>query len=133
MIGKYLAFIPEERGSIGEEWRQCLKQIIYTREPGFSLIKINVFTDIHDDHTHIKVYREIGKSILNAFGKQCPTFNITIHPPEKPWKVAVEAAYTTADSSEITRNIGNSIPYVVCTTESGKEVWAGGLGSVFFP
>ena len=78
MIGKYLAFIPEERGSIGEEWRQCLKQIIYTREPGFSLIKINVFTDIHDDDTYIKVYREIGKSILNAFGKQCPTFSITI-------------------------------------------------------
>lgn len=133
MIGKYLAFIPEERGSIGEGWRQCLKQIIYMREPGFSLIKINVFTDIHDDDTYIKVYREIRKSILNAFGKQCPTFNITIHPPEKPWKVAVEAAYTTADSSEITRNIWNSIPYVVCTTESGKEVWAGGLGSVFFP
>lgn len=133
MIGKYLAFIPEEIGSIGEEWRQCLKQIIYTREPGFILIKINVFTDIHDDDTYIKVYREIGKSILNAFGKQCPTFNITIHPPEKPWKVAVEAAYTTADSSEITRNIWNSIPSVVCTTESGKEVWVGGLGSVFFP
>jgi len=133
MIGKYLAFIPEERGSIGEEWRQCLKQIIYTREPGFSLIKINVFSDIYDDDSYIKVYREIGKSILNAFGKQCPTFSITIHPPEKPWKVAVEAAYTTADSSEITRNIWNSIPYVVCTTESGKEVWVGGLGSVFFP
>lgn len=133
MIGKYSAFIPEESGSIGEEWRQCLKQIIYKREPGFSLIKINVFTDLHDDDTYNKVHREIGKSIRNAFGKQCPAFTITVHPPEKPWKVVVEAAYTTADSSEITSKICNSIPYVVCTTESGKEVWAGGLGSVFFP
>src|SRR5665811_239094 len=112
MIGKYSAFIPEESGSIGEEWRQCLKQIIYKREPGFSLIKINVFTDLHDDDTYNKVQREIGKSIRNAFGKQCPAFTITVHPPEKPWKVVVEAAYTRADSSEITSKICNSIPYV---------------------
>jgi enamine deaminase RidA (YjgF/YER057c/UK114 family) len=133
MIGKYLAFLPEERGSINEEWRQCLKQIIYNREPGFRLIKINVFANIPDDDTYNIVKRELGKSILNAFGKQCPAYNITIHPPQKPWKVAVEAAYTSADSFEITTNFWNSIPYVVCTTESGKEVWAGGLGSVLFP
>jgi enamine deaminase RidA (YjgF/YER057c/UK114 family) len=133
MIGKYLVFMPEERGNIAEEWRQCLKQIIYKRETGYSLIKLNVFTDIYDDDTYIKVSREIGKSIQNAFGKQCPAYNITVHPPEKPWKIAVEAAYTDADPSDVATNFWNSIPYVTCSTDAGKEVWVCGLGTVLFP
>jgi hypothetical protein len=32
MIGKYLIFVPEVTGKFSEEWRQCLKQIIYGRE-----------------------------------------------------------------------------------------------------
>ena len=132
MIGKYLIFVPEEMGNFSEEWRQCLKQIIYMRETGFRLIKLNVFTDLPDYETYIKARKEIGKSIQNAFGKQCPAFNITVQPPEKPWKVVVEAGYTDADSSDITTNIWNSIPYVVCSSDSGKEVWACGLGFGLF-
>jgi enamine deaminase RidA (YjgF/YER057c/UK114 family) len=132
MIVKYLIFMPEVRGKLGEEWRQCLKQIIYRRETGFRLIKLNVFADLSDYETFIKVSKEIGKTILDAFGKQCPAFNITVHPPEIPWKVAVEAGYTDTDSSDITTCFWNSVPYVVCTSDSGKEVWAGGLGSGLF-
>lgn len=132
MIGKYLVFEPELCGNFGEEWIQCLKQIIYIREPGFRLIKLNVFADLPDYETYVKVSREIGKSINNAFGKICPAFNITAHPPQKPWKVIVEAGYTDDDSLEVIANKWNSISYVVCTSDSVKEVWVGGLGLGLF-
>ena len=132
MIGKYLTFIPELEGSLAEEWRQCLKQIIYKREAGFTLIKLNVFIDQPDYETYIKVSREIGKNIINAFGKLCPVFNITVHPPEKPWKVVLEAAYSETDTSDIRINCCSNIRYIVCTTDSGKELWASGLGFALF-
>jgi enamine deaminase RidA (YjgF/YER057c/UK114 family) len=132
MIGKYLVFEPEISGNFGEEWIQCLKQIIYTREPGYRLIKINVFADLPDYETYVKVSREIGKSINNAFGKICPAFNITAHPPQKPWKVIAEAGYTDDDSLDIVSSKWNSISYVVCTSDSIKEVWVGGLGLGLF-
>ena len=74
----------------------------------------------------------MGKNILNAFGKLSPVFNITVHPPEKPWKIAVEAAYSRIDSSDIVINISNNIRYIVCSTDSGKEVWGSGLGFALF-
>ena len=132
MIDKYLTFMPELEGSLAEEWRQCLKQIIYIRETGYTLIKLNIFIDLHDYEKYIKVSREIGKNILNAFGKLCPVFNITVHPPEKPWKIAVEAAYSRIDSSDIVINISNNIRYIVRSTDSGKEVWGSGLGFALF-
>jgi enamine deaminase RidA (YjgF/YER057c/UK114 family) len=132
MIAKYLTFMPELEGSLAEEWRQCLKRIIYQREAGFTLIKLNLFIDLPDYETYIKVSREIGKNIMNAFGKLCPVFNITVHPPEKPWKVAVEAAYSGTDSSDVFVNLRNNVKYIVCTTDSGKEVWGSGLGFALF-
>ena len=133
MIGKYLIFEPETSGKISEEWRQCLKQIIYKREASFRLIKLNVFVDVPDYEIYLKVSREIGKMIRDAFGIQCPTFNVTAHPPEKPWKVSVEAGYTESDSSDVVSNTLNSISYVICTTDSGKELWAAGLGTGQYP
>lgn len=132
MIGKYLVFEPEISGTFGEEWIQCLKQIIYNREPGYRLIKINVFVDLPDYEAYVKVSREIGKSINNAFAKYCPAFNITVHPPVKPWKVIVEAAYTDDESLEITYSKWNSVSYIVCTSDSIKEIWVAGLGLGLF-
>ena len=132
MTGKYLIFLPELEGSLAEEWLQCLKQIIYHREKGYSLIKLNVFVDLPDYEKYIKVSREIGKNILNACGKLCPVFNITVNPPEKPWKVAVEAFYSEIDSSDILVNLNNNVRYIVCSTNSGKEVWGSGLGFALF-
>jgi enamine deaminase RidA (YjgF/YER057c/UK114 family) len=132
MIGKYSVFVPEVRGDFIEEWRQCLKQIIYYQDTNFRLIKLNIFTDQPDYDTYIKVRKVIDKSIHNAFGRKCPAFNITVHPPEKPWKIAVEAAYSVADSSNVTTKVWNSIPYVVCESDFGKEVWACGLGFGLF-
>ena len=54
MIGKYLIFEPETSGKISEEWRQCLKQIIYKRETSFRLIKLNVFVDAPDYEVYIR-------------------------------------------------------------------------------
>jgi enamine deaminase RidA (YjgF/YER057c/UK114 family) len=132
MIVKYLIFEPELAGDLSDEWRQCLKQIVYSSERGFRLVKLNVFTDQPDYDTYIKARKEIGKSIQNAFGKQCPAFNITVHPPEKPWKVVVEAGYAETESIVFVSKIWNSIPYVVCTSDSGKELWTGGLGFGLF-
>jgi enamine deaminase RidA (YjgF/YER057c/UK114 family) len=132
MISKYLTFIPELEGSLDEEWLQCLKQIIYEREKGYSLIKLHVFIDSPDFETYIKVSRVIGKNILNAFGKICPVFNITVNPPEKPWKVAAEAYYLEIDTPDILVNINNNVRYIVCSTDSGKEVWGSGLGFALF-
>lgn len=133
MIGKYHLFMPEVGGNLFEEWRDCLKQIIYQRETLLRLVKINVFIDADDEDTYVKVKKEIGRSILNAFGKQGPAFTITVQPPEKPWKVTAEVAYTSADPAAVATKVLNTVPYVVCTTGSGKEVWAVGLGSVLFP
>jgi enamine deaminase RidA (YjgF/YER057c/UK114 family) len=133
MIGKYLIFRPGVKGNLGEEWRQCLRQIIYKREPGYRLIKLNIFTDLPDYETYIKVNKEIRKTIFDAFGNQSPAYNITTHPPEQNWKVSVEAGYANTDSSDIFSNVWDSIPYIVSISEAGKELWAGGLGSGLFP
>jgi hypothetical protein len=132
MIEKYSVFVPEVRGDFSDEWRQCLKQIIYSQESCFRLIKLNVFTDQPDNETYIKTRKEIGKSIQNAFGNNCPTFNITVHPPEKPWKIVVEAGYARVGSADVTTKVWNSIPYVICNSDFGKEVWAGGMGFGLF-
>lgn len=133
MLKKYLIFLPEVQGNVEEEWRQCLKQVRGIHVAGYKLIKLNIFTDLPDYEAYIKVSQEIGKTILDAFGNQCPAVNVTVHPPEKPWKVAVEAGYLNTDSSEVISKVWNSIPYIVSKSDSGKEVWAGSLGAGLFP
>ena len=129
MIGKYFILKPETKGNAVEEWRQCLKQLIYRREAGFRLIKLNIFIDLPDYEIFTKIKKEVGKTIIDAFGAECPTFNITLHPPEKPWKVLVEAGYTDTSTTDVVTNMWKGIPYVVCITDSGKELWVAGLGS----
>lgn len=131
MISKYLVVLPENKGNLDEEWRQCLKQIIDSESEAFRLVKLNVFIDVPDYNTFSQFNRIIGKSILSTFGDKCPSFNVTAHPPEKPWKVAVEAAYIIVNETvSIVSKFLNSTPYVVVSSESFREVWAGGLGSV---
>jgi enamine deaminase RidA (YjgF/YER057c/UK114 family) len=132
MIVKYIIFEPGSRGNFSAEWRQCLKQIIYRRETDFRLIKMNIFTDLPDYESYMKVSREINNTLKSAFGEECPVFNITIHPPEKPWKVTVEAGYADSVSYDITTINWNSGSYIVAASDSIKEVWAGGLGSGLF-
>lgn len=133
MLKKYLIILPRIKGKVEEEWAQCLKQIVNFKLTGYQLIKMNIFTDLPDYESFINVNREIGETITNTFGDDSPAFNITAHPPEKPWKVAVEAGYLEVESSEIFRKKWNSMPYVVRVSDLGKELWAGGMGTGFFP
>jgi hypothetical protein len=133
MIMKYIIFLPTGKGSFEEEWRQCLEEIINKHETGYMLIKLNIFASLPDYKRYLSVRKEIAQTIHTAFGKQCPAFNITVQPPERPWKVAVEAGYMSTDSCETVSKVYNSIPYVVRVTDTAKQVWAGGLGAGLFP
>lgn len=132
MLNKYLIFLPESVGSVEDEWRQCLQQLSVTCLPGNRLVKLNIFINVPDLPEYLKVSEAIINSATDHFGDQRPAFNITAHPPEKPWKVAAEAGYMKTDYSEIVSKVWNSIPYIVTTSDSGKEVLAGGLGYGLF-
>jgi len=129
MVSKYLVVLPESKGTLEEEWRQCLKEIIASENDILGLVKLNVFIDAQDFETFSQADVSIGESILSAFGDKCPAFNVTAHPPEKPWKVIVEAAYVGVNEGvSVVSKFLESTPYVIVSSENFKEVWAGGLG-----
>jgi hypothetical protein len=132
-MNKYMIFLPESRGSVDEEWRQCLEQIKDINSQENRLVKLNIFIDVPDLDACLRVRSDISASLKTAFGNQCPAFNITPHPPENPWRVSAEARYTSCGSFRILFKEWNSIPYVVKLTDSGKEVLAGGIGAGLFP
>jgi enamine deaminase RidA (YjgF/YER057c/UK114 family) len=133
MLNKYVIFLPESDGKIEDEWNQCLEKAINAISGDYALVKLNIFIDAPDYGSYLKVFKVIGKSVTNAFGDKCPAFNVTAHPPEKPWKVSVEAGYVRTGSSEIKTKVWNSVPYVVITSGIVKEVWAGGVGFGLYP
>jgi enamine deaminase RidA (YjgF/YER057c/UK114 family) len=132
MMEKYSIYLPTREGSVESEWRQCLEQIKDVRLTGKKLAKLNIFID-SEDYTQYLVSNEyIYNSLLESFGDQCPTFDVTVHPPEKPWKVAVEAGYINSKSYEVVSKKWNSIPYIVRANGVVKEVLAYGLGTGLF-
>jgi enamine deaminase RidA (YjgF/YER057c/UK114 family) len=133
MPKSYFIYYPLTAGSVEEEWKQCLKQIEETRSTGFTLVKLNIFIDQPDFEAFLKTRLSVSKSVLDTFGGNCPALNISIHPPEKPFKVAVEAAFISSDSIKVTGKSFLSIPYIVLESENGKEIWAGGVSSYLFP
>jgi len=133
MINKYLIVLPKVQGSVREEWRQCLEQLENFDSAGDLPVKLNAFTDITDYPEYMKVSKEIRDSLFEHFPQLCPALNVTVHPPEKPWKVALEVGFMDSADCEIKSRFWNSIPYIVRISESTKEVWAGGLGEGMFP
>ena len=131
MLKKYQIYLPTFPACIDGEWDQCRKQIISTSSEGNRPLKLNIFVDVPDYQSYLKLKEIIGNSIKDSFGDQCPAFSVTVHPPEKPWKVTVEALFLEDSSSEITTKYLNSVPYVVIESKSHKEVWGAGLGSGF--
>jgi enamine deaminase RidA (YjgF/YER057c/UK114 family) len=132
MINKYLIFQPKLNGSVIEEWRQCLKQIEDARLDSEVPVKLNVFIDVIDYAEYIIVSKEIRNSISEHFQHHCPAMNVTVHPPEKPWKVAVEVGFMNTASCEIKSKLWHNRPYILRISEATKEVWAGGLGEGMF-
>ena len=133
MLKHYLVYLPLVRGSPEEEWEQCRKQIPGALHEGNRLVKLNIFVDQTDYSSFLRIRNSIDESLKESFCDQCPAFNITVHPPEKPWKITVEAGFVSTFSSTVVSKIWHSIPYIVRVTDTEKEVWAGGLGAGLFP
>ena len=128
MLKNYILYFPVIHGSIEEEWEQCRDQIVKDLSSGIRPLKLNIFVSLPDYPSYVKIKRIIARSVIGTFGDKCPTFNISIHPPEKPGKVAVEALFTTGNQEGITTRFYESFPYVVIESDSSKEVWGAGLG-----
>jgi enamine deaminase RidA (YjgF/YER057c/UK114 family) len=129
MLKKYIVYLPVIRGSIEEEWEQCRNQIVKDLSLGIRPLKMNVFISTPDYPSYVEIKKTIAKSVIETFGDFCPAINVSIHPPEKPGKVAVEALFVTGSPAGITTKFYNSFPYVVIESDSSKEVWGAGLGN----
>jgi enamine deaminase RidA (YjgF/YER057c/UK114 family) len=128
MLKKYIVYLPAVKGSVEEEWEQCRDLIVKDLSAGNRPLKLNIFVSLPDYSSYTKIKEVIGKSVVETFGEKCPAFNVSIHPPEKPLKVAVEALFVSGNSAAITTKFYGSFPYVVIESDSYKEVWGAGLG-----
>lgn len=129
----YKIYLPAVEGSVEEEWKRCLTQIENTCKEGYTPVKLNVFIDQPDFESFLKAREKISQSVTDKFSTCCPALNITVHPPEKPWKTAVEASFIPSGTYINTGKVFRSIPYLVIESESGKEIWAGGVSSYLYP
>lgn len=133
MPKRYLVSLPSVEGKIEDEWKQCLHQIIKTRSSGLILLKLNVFIDLYDFQTFLEKRKSILQTILNEFGSSSPAVNISVLPPEKPWKVVVEGTFITGNDSTFTSKSYQSVQYVVLEAGDRKEIWAAGISSYEHP
>jgi enamine deaminase RidA (YjgF/YER057c/UK114 family) len=129
---KYYVFQPSEEGNFHEEWAQCLSGLINTAGNALRPVKFNVFISASEIPEYISIRQHLLKSVIDAFDNRAPAVSVTVHPPQRPWKVAVEALFLASASGEAATRYFNSVPYVVINTGWGKEVWGAGLGSGFF-
>ena len=132
MLKDYKIYLPSVPGDISEEWEQCRSSILESTKSGNRSLKLSIFVSVPDYSSYKKAREFIGESILGTFGESCPAYSITIHPPESPWKIAVEGLFISALSPEVTSVVTkfrHLAPYVVVRTKSVKEVWGAGLGN----
>ena len=132
MPKEYYIFYPQVKGNILDEWKQCLFQINNTFSNTFKPVKLNIFTNLKDYNTFLETRRKIIESASEVLEGNLPAISFTIHPPEKPWKISVEALFIENDFTEIKTDYYDSIPYVIIKTKWGKEIWAAGLGTGLF-
>jgi len=133
MAKTYFIYYPLTEGCIEEEWKQCLEQIENTRKSGYTPVKLNIFTNLSDIDSFLSTRQSVINSAIDAFGTESPALSVTVQPPENPWKIAVEAAFAVTGSVNVTGKSFNSIPYIILESESGKEIWAGGISSYSYP
>jgi len=129
----YFVFYPSIQGSLTEEWEQCQKQIRTTVSSEYTAIKLNIFADLPDFNTLLSFREVIVNSVFENSGNNYPAVNITIHPPEKPWKTAVEVTALLNGSAEIRSKRYENTPYVVIESDTFKEVWSAGVSSYKYP
>jgi len=133
MLKKYFIFLPAVQGSFDEEWEQCLREVDESSGMGNRFLKMNVFCDLPRYSEYLNRKEKIHKEVTRLLGDRSPAINVTVHPPEKPWKVIVEAVGLLSDSKEVVTRYHTDRPYVVISTSSGKEVWGAGFGAGQFP
>ncbi|HBE40921.1 MAG TPA: dioxygenase [Bacteroidales bacterium] len=133
MSRRYYVILPKVPGSVEDEWKQCLDKILDIRNSGLIPVKINVFADLPDFETLKSVRSSIIDYSAAVFQPWCPALNVTIQPPEKPWKTVVEAAFILSGTADVTSREFCSIPYLILESEKGKELWAGGVSSYMYP
>lgn len=132
MIKKYNIFWPSCQGTPEEEWNSCLNQIRNTSSTSDKLAKLNIFIDVPDYKEFVRLSHLIGKSASETFAEDCPAYNVTVHPPERPLKITVEAGYVDVNSCTVVTKYWNSTPYVVIESIQEKEIWAGGMALGLF-
>ncbi len=133
MPKRYLVYLPSVEGNFEDEWKQCLQQIIKAKSSGLIPLKLNVFIDLPDFQTFLEKRKDILQMIMHEFGSSPPAVNISVHPPEKPWKVAVEGTFIAGNSSTFTSKSYQSVQYVVLESGDRKEIWAAGISNYKYP
>jgi len=131
MQKEYIICIPEKKGTIKSEWEQCLKKLENLSKERYRPVKFNVFIDIAEYKSFIKIRKEIIDSVLDSFGYESPAVNVTVHPPEKPFKVVVEAMFAIPQDFTFQMKLFNNIPYVVIEQPQYRELWIAGIGGEF--
>lgn len=129
MLKRYLVYLPEVEGSIEDEWNQCLKKIIGTTSSGLRPVKLNIFVDLPDFESFLLKRALILKSVEDHFMSECPAVNISVHPPERPWKVSVEATFLSDRSAIVVSKRHKGINYLLIGSNGNKELWAAGVSS----
>ena len=129
----YFIYLPTVEGNVEVEWKLCLTRIEATVSSGYIPVKLNIFVDLPDFDSLLETRKSIIQSIVKAFGPFCPAMNITVHPPEKPWKIAVEATFITKDEMKVTGKQFRGIHYLVLESGKAKEIWAAGVSSYLYP
>lgn len=133
MAKTYYAILPSTPGSVEEEFKQSLDQILKIANSGLSPVRINIFAALPDFASLITLREKIIEICTGSFGSSCPAVTLTAQPPEKPWKAAVEAVFIKNGSASVRGGNYNKIPYMVLESSAGRELLAGGLSSYMFP
>jgi hypothetical protein len=133
MLDKYLLILPNTGGDLEEEWKQCLGKLSDGLAGGYNLVKLNVFIEALDFRSYVEMHHHIIHDIAIIFHDKLPACNITLHPPEKPWKVSLEAGFIKAGSFELKYRNVSGISYVTCSKGEVKFLWGGGTGATLFP
>jgi len=128
MVKNYDVCIPEVPGTIEDELAQCLKRLEVSIESGNLPVKLNVFINQPDYNSYLKTKNVISATLLSRFKDHCPAYNITVHPPENPWKIAVEATLVKSGSAKVETKFWKSFPYIIIDSGPYKEIWSAGLG-----
>jgi hypothetical protein len=129
----YFIYLPAIEGSLKEELKLCLDQIVDTCLKGFIPVKLNIFIDLPDYESFLKEREKICNILNITFRSGCPAFNITVQPPEKPWKVAIEGTFISTGAYAVQMKKHLDFPYIIIESDAGKELWAAGVSSYSFP